>query len=76
MKQLLRTRLLVKAVLLCSNLSPAFAQPPALHQELLKDWMEMKVLNLANEMPEDTLSRPLRRNEISSSRCSTSQMGT
>jgi hypothetical protein len=39
-------------------LSPAFAQLSTLHQELLKDWMDMKetMLKLANEMPEDKYS--------------------
>jgi hypothetical protein len=58
MKQLFCTRLLVKAVLLCTSLSPAFAQPSTLRQELLKDWMDMKdmMLKLANEMAEDQYS--------------------
>jgi hypothetical protein len=58
MKQLFCTRLLVKPVLLCTSLSPAFAQPSTLRQELLKDWMDMKdmMLKLANEMAEDKYS--------------------
>jgi uncharacterized damage-inducible protein DinB len=58
MKQLFCTRLILQAALLCTSLSPAFAQASLLHQELLKDWMDMKdtMFKLANAMPEDKYS--------------------